>query len=400
MLGPVYAGLTAKWQPDDLVPGLSDIDYRVILSPEATPTDWVVADRACGEIHQQLARENAGWWRILEHTPGCGLTTAELADDQWYTPEYRMWQLCHGDATVLTPMRHFLDCRPWDATDELYHLKRFLLYYSPYQHDIDPPINLGAYETLYGLHSRCWHYFAPPMTSVAALVTRQTLPGKRAAFALLMREFPQVEVVRRVVDMVDQGYKVAERSVEVAMKSFEAALYDAFGYFETVVRQKLQYVDWPAELSPAALKANLAAHATPAAARNQLIDAARFGRIRVGRYVFYLDPPAGFDFERLLRNEGQWANVIARKPFEIGARMLGADLLDADPVAVAENVMNRSLADDEKKSLRQVWAMPEKVRAASNHLADTKEAVARVVDSWEPFYFVLEAYCQTLRGRL
>lgn len=103
-LGAAHVGLIAKWQPEDLVPGSSDIDFRVILSERATPAYWLAADRGSGEIHRQLAEQNHAWWRILEHPPGYGLTTAELADNDWYTPEYRMWQICHGDTQALAPM--------------------------------------------------------------------------------------------------------------------------------------------------------------------------------------------------------------------------------------------------------------------------------------------------------
>ena len=125
-LGGKYVAMTAKWPAEDLVPGLSDIDFRVVLAEGAVPGDWVVADRACGEIHARVACERPDWWRMLEHTPGCGLSLGELRREQWYHPEYHTWQACHGDAGQIQAVLEEYGKRPWDRRDEDYHLGRFL----------------------------------------------------------------------------------------------------------------------------------------------------------------------------------------------------------------------------------------------------------------------------------
>ena len=107
-LGAKYLGLSAKWQAEDLIIGMSDIDYRVILSFDAGVDDWIKVDRSCGEIHATLTARDERWWRVLEHTPGAGLTTAHLVDNDFYHPEYRFWHIAAGSCDLLDPMNEYL----------------------------------------------------------------------------------------------------------------------------------------------------------------------------------------------------------------------------------------------------------------------------------------------------
>ncbi len=155
--------LVAKWDKTDLIPGLSDMDFRIICDDRTTVDDWVEIDRAMGRIHLQMVRAHPEWNRINEHTAGCGLTVAEVMDKSFYSPEYAVWHLWWGQGQWLDDLRSYLAVRPFGYSDEYFHLSRFLSYYSPYIHGIDPGHNLGVFENKYPLHSRCWHYFAPPM---------------------------------------------------------------------------------------------------------------------------------------------------------------------------------------------------------------------------------------------
>ena len=67
---PHVMALVAKWEERDLVPGLSDMDFRVICDDGATVDDWVEIDRLAGRIHLDTVRAHPQWNRINEHTAG------------------------------------------------------------------------------------------------------------------------------------------------------------------------------------------------------------------------------------------------------------------------------------------------------------------------------------------
>src|SRR5687767_8233230 len=105
--------LVAKWDPDDLVPGLSDLDLRVICDEETTTQDWVEIDRAVGRIHLELVRAHPEYNRINEHTAGAGLTIAETLDDRFHNPGYAVWHQWWGRGEVVEPIRRQVASRPF-----------------------------------------------------------------------------------------------------------------------------------------------------------------------------------------------------------------------------------------------------------------------------------------------
>ena len=396
-LGVTYEGLAARGPAEDIVPGFSDLDFRVILSDQATPGDWIAADRACGEIHAELARENPAWWRILEHPPDFGLTMDELVDDVWFDPEMRTWHPWQGPEHVFTMLRAYHGGRLWDEVDEVHHLNTYLGSCVPYRREADPPINLGPDATEYRLHSRCWHYFAPPMTSVAALLRGTTPPGKRAALRWLTEDIERGDVVQQVLELVDRHYHAPDLVESDALAEFDADLHAAFGEVETVVRASLCHVDWPSDLGAADMKVRLAADRPSAAARQRLIETIRSVRFRVGRFAFYLDPPAGFDVGPLLRRECSAAERLLGLPIRIGTALLGLEDAERNPVVVIEAAMGRILSRDERESLQHTWAL---VESPPRDPAALRRTVERAVATWDRFYFVMETYAGRLLARL
>ena len=53
---PHVIALAAKWDKADLVPGLSDLDFRVICDDTTTVDDWVEIDRLTGQLHLEMVR--------------------------------------------------------------------------------------------------------------------------------------------------------------------------------------------------------------------------------------------------------------------------------------------------------------------------------------------------------
>jgi len=162
---PPLRAIAGKWTFEDLIPGLSDFDTRLIFLDDVTPSNWIDLSVAVGEVHTELASQRPEWARILEHLPGLNLTQSEMIDPVTYYPEFQQWSFYIGDTGFLSPIRDALADRPWGDRDEIFHLKKFSTYYGPYRRGIDPAVNLGKWENKYPLHSRYMHYFTPPVQS-------------------------------------------------------------------------------------------------------------------------------------------------------------------------------------------------------------------------------------------
>ena len=89
---PQIQALAAKWNFEDLIPGMSDYDTRFIYS-DMTVDDWCAASMAIGKVHLDICKEYPRWPRILEHLPGINLTWDEFLDEKLYYPEYHQWTI-------------------------------------------------------------------------------------------------------------------------------------------------------------------------------------------------------------------------------------------------------------------------------------------------------------------
>src|SRR5438093_485539 len=215
-----------KWADEDLVPGLSDLDARVIC-PGATAEDWVRLDACLGDVHRAMVVARPELARLLEHTPGMGLTVEELRDPRRYYPECGTWTL---PGSGLAGVRATLAARCWDERDRAYHLKRFAAYLMPYDPDMDPPINLmGALRSRYPYHSRTLHYLAPALLSAASLVERTPFSGKRAALRYWCEALPADSALRDVVEWLEGGYPADPADWEALDRRFSSTLIRVAG---------------------------------------------------------------------------------------------------------------------------------------------------------------------------
>jgi hypothetical protein len=255
-----------------------------------------------------MVRAHPEWNRINEHPAGAGMTLAELEDERTYSPECAAWTLWAGDAAWFESFLSRRRCRPFTAADERYHAQRFLSYFSPYQHGIDPPINLGPFEPKYALHSRCWHYFAPPMYSAACLLARRSFAGKHEALRWLGGHGLVAAEVDAVLHRVAAHYEPPELHSREAMAAFESVLFEGFKSLLRPVCDAVRSIrlQWTADVL--VLRRQLAA--APADPLVVLLECTMFARIRTGRYAFYLNAPDHFDGAWLLANEMNWLKKL------------------------------------------------------------------------------------------
>ena len=310
---PHVVALVAKWDSADLVPGLSDMDFRVVCDDRTTVEDWVEIDRIAGRLHLEMVRANPQWNRINEHTAGLALTVSEALDGDGGNPERALWSLWWGSEEWFHRLKAEGMARDFNATDERYHLSKFLSYYSPYIHGIDPPINLGRFEPKYPLHSRCWHYFAPPVLSAAAILARKNFAGKRAGLSWLRDNGYVVEQVEAVFQQLDAHYETPEQTDAARLRAFEDLLFAGFKELYPLVVESVEYLDIDRSLQPAELRQQLASLAgDPLAA---LTEGVRYARIRAGRYYFLANAPDHFDARRLIYYELPWIKKLADPVF-------------------------------------------------------------------------------------
>jgi hypothetical protein len=376
--------LVAKWSKDDLVPGLSDLDFRVVCDESATPEDWVQIDWHVGRIHRQMVAEHPEWNRINEHTAGAGVALAELRDARLHHPEYAVWTVWWGRDDWARQLRSRTLTRPLSAIDEQYHLSRFLAYFSPYQHGIDPPINLAQFEPKYALHSRCWHYFAPPMLSAATLLARRHFRGKHEGLKWLVEHGHAAEQAAAVLAQVEAHYETPELSDPARLERYEQLLYTAFEQLLQPVCEAIELVKLPQGASWREIKDHLRSHHVDPLV--ELLELVRFSRIRAGRYYFYLNAPEHFSAERQIVGEHSWTKMLVSSVVKTLRELHG------QPLSPVECFTRLGI----EPSAAQLEALEFMVELAAQDAAQIplRERYRKAIDVFPDYYFLAEQACQ------
>lgn len=382
---PQVVAVVAKWNPQDLVPGLSDLDFRIICDDGTTAEDWVLVDRVCGENHLAMVREHPEWNRINEHTPGAGITIVESLDQRFHNPEYQNWSLWWGRGDWLDSLKTQMMRRPFGASDEQVHLSNFLNYYSAYVHGIDPPINLGDRAEKYAVHSRCWHYFAPPMVAAASILARRNFNGKRDALGWLHQHGYAVRQIEAVLEQVDVHYETSLLGDSAKLADFERFLLKAFDELWPHLLNSLNHFDFDRTMPRSHVKQHLSERA--AQPLEVLMESIRFARIRAGRFYFYLNAPNYFDTKELLRREVAWMKKFTAPVFlALGVILENTSLAPFECLAQ----LNVRLSATEKRALDFVLDLAE----CSKDEPGLSERFRRAVNEYPHYYRVIDSALQ------
>jgi len=316
---PKIEAIAGKWTFEDLIPGMSDFDTRFICSNDMTVDDWCAMSTAVGEIHLDLCKRFPKWIRILEHLPGINLTWDEYMDDFTYYPEYRQWSIYDcSNKTELENAKRLFSIKPWCERDEYFHLKKFITYYSPYNREIDPAINLGVFENKYPLHSRMMHYFTPPLQSAVSIILKRTIRGKLESLRAAKEVFQDPEVTDTIDEIfyaLQKHYEVPELYEEPELSLLENRLFNALKIIKQRLSESITLVsngsrnidDWKKELSNISIEPQLI-----------IFDSSRFCRLMKGRLRFYANAPGYFDSLWLIQNElKRIGKMFYRTPYKI-----------------------------------------------------------------------------------
>lgn len=357
---PRIEAVAAKWTFEDLIPGLSDFDARLICRNGMTADDWVAMSLAVGQVHGDMTREFPQWARILEHLPGLNLTWAELADPKMYYPEFNQWSFYLGPGDKIEILRKTLGAREWSAHDEFFHIKKFSIYYGPYQRGIDPPINLGPYESKYPLHSRVWHYFVTPLQSALSIIGRRGIAGKTEALRRARDELEDAHIISRVLDILERHYEVPQLLQDPGMARFEKELEECLTAVYRRALPELELVRGQPGDTPEELRARVAT--VPVDPIRQFFEFTKFARLMKGRLLFYAEDIPHFDsipciridlgrmganfVDKPLKAYGRWRYGADLSVANVAARLKGDVWTDADCEGVLTLARLAQLPDD------------------------------------------------------
>ena len=367
-LCPKIKVVAAKWTFADLIPGLSDFDTRFIVDNCMSIDDWRHMSLQVGQVHTQLAQEVPHWARNLEHLPGLNLTVREMTEPRLYYPEFKQWTFYQGDADAIEQINSFLNGLEWSTRDEIYHLKKIATYFGRYQRDIDPPINMGKWESKYPLHSRFMHYFTPPVQSAVSLALKRTIQGKIEALRLAQDIFPDGELIQTILDCLDCHYEKADFYAEPKLSAIEDRLEDYLQQAWAALESQVTLVKTDLKDTSESIRKKVGA--IPIDAIESFFEGVKFGRLMKGRLLFYAEQIPWFDSELLILNElGRIVTNFHDKPLTAYGNLRFGESLP--PAEVLDRLRGEILADADCEGMNQfarlagapVEAGAEKVRA-------------------------------------
>jgi len=385
--------IAGKWEFRDLIPGMSDFDTRFIVRDGMTVADWCRMSEAIGEVHLALCEQYPHWARNLEHLPGINLTWDELAAEKHYYPEYEQWTFYHTEQPArLREVQDHFRYRPWDAKNEYFHLKKFCLYYGRYDRRIDPPVNLGAHESKYPLHSRLMHYFNPPVLSAVCILDRANLRGKFAAFERARELFPDLACWPIIAEIFAADYRIPRWYEEPRLTQLEDALETALQTITLKLRPVITLVPASAGFDVARWKQALQRTVLPPAAR--VFEHAKFARLMKGRLRFYSLAPPHFDPTWPIANElRRMDNNLFRMPFRIYWNCrAGRDV--EDPSAILDNLLDDPLSPEQVAAAREFHRLLSEWKPGRE-----RESARAVADVFDDYFGALGAISRDLERR-
>jgi hypothetical protein len=313
--------LTHKWQPADLLAPHSDLDVRVLL--REAPEDWQEWNHRLATAHRAAVGQDPSHRRLLEHPPGFAFTLSEAEQRLISPPEIATWSLVRGSMRDFQRWKSHAQMVPWGDVDERFY--RGILHArlgGRYRLTADSTDNVIEDKPGYRRHCVAWHYLAPCWFAAAALATRTRCPGKTAA----LTQWHPGELEGHAELFLRQAK--ATGSVEfVSALTAQQLLRIAHIALEVAVRQ---VPDTSVNID--------------ADTRSAWTMTSGMLRVRVARWLYYLDPPPGVATGYLITREAKELRAAAETLRSLAARGAGsaerlagrmAELLPTGPTTVA-----------------------------------------------------------------
>ncbi|WP_327392642.1 hypothetical protein OG533_21205 [Streptomyces sp. NBC_01186] len=282
--------LTHKWQPADLLAPHSDLDVRVLLHD--APEDWEEWNQRLAAAHTAAVGREVSHRRLLEHPPGFAFTTAEADGRLVSAPELATWSLIAGNRRDFQRWRSRAQMAPWCGIDERFY--RGILHSrlgGRYRLAADSTDNVTGDITAYRRHCVAWHYLAPCWFAAAALATRTRCPGKTAALTQ-WRPDGLDRYAELFLRHSAQRPETCPRNPHHLLRTAHAALKAAM--------RRVPDTD------------GLGREDHQESTRTSWVMTAGMLRVRVARWLYYLDPPPGVATQYLIRRETKELRAAAR----------------------------------------------------------------------------------------
>jgi len=273
-----------KWEGADLLAPHSDLDLRIVVDRQ--PGSWWEWNERLAAAHRAAVVADPLNRRLLEHPPGFAFVDGEVGGGHVAAAELATWSLLHGQAATLQRWKSQAQAVPWSSIDERFYrgiLKARLG--GAYRLEADSTDNVSADLPGYLQHCVAWHYLAPCWFAAASLVTRTRFPGKAAA---LTQWRPQA--VARIMQPFLESSELAEPP-RVLLRLADEALHAV----DTAIP--------PAPTSPFMTGASRAVNWTTTTGML---------RVRVARWMYYLDPPPGAQTGYLISREAKELRTARR----------------------------------------------------------------------------------------
>ncbi|MCT2589833.1 hypothetical protein LHJ74_07880 [Streptomyces sp. N2-109] len=294
--------LTHKWQPTDLLAPHSDLDVRVLLRD--VPEDWQEWNHRLATAHRGEVRRDATHRRLLEHPPGFAFTLPEAERQLISPPELATWSLVRGNARDFQRWKSHAQMAPWSRVDERFY--RGILHArlgGRYQLAADSTDNVSEDVPGYRRHCVAWHYLAPCWFAAAALATRTRCPGKTAA---LTQWHPNG--LERYAELFLRHAQTAGSARSAATPTARRLLRTAHVALEAVMR-RVPGKSSDTDTGEGEERSRVAWTMT-----------AGMLRVRIARWLYYLDPPPGVATGYLITREAKELRTAAE-----ALRTLAAD---------------------------------------------------------------------------
>lgn len=272
----VEFALISKGPTCDIVDGLSDLDFRLVVD-SYDPGAWELAADAFCRAFISFAHDSPDAWRLIEHPAGRCMVLDELQRPAVLDERYG-WDVLREDSPgMISPLEEV------DAEIRRIHLGKLLGYRDPYNPDLDPPVNVSPdHLPRYPLYSICRHYYAPALRCAAIAAGEGSVHGKDDA--LRWRRDAGSEAARRALDAVDSGFRSpVEDLAERCWEDIQVVASEVAG----------QEDPWP--------EAEKAQRDIYADHDERLYHLVSSNWMAISRWRFYIETPGGYDLEAVLR---------------------------------------------------------------------------------------------------
>ncbi|GAB2917152.1 hypothetical protein [Streptomyces mayteni] len=277
------AMLTHKWQRSDLLAPHSDLDVRILLDQH--PDDWLEWCQRLAAAHRAAVSRSAINRRLLEHPPGFTFTVSEVHRRRVSPPELATWTLIHGHTPTLQRWKSHAQMIPWRHQDERFY--RAILNArlgGRYRLSADSTDNVLADLHGYRRHCVAWHYLAPCWFAAAALATHTRCPGKSAALTQW-----RPTGTERYADFFLRQAVNSDTPASTAQDLLRTA--------DAALKAALRHVPPPSDLGESDVSEDARATAWTMTAGML--------RVRVARWLYYLEPPPGAATGYLIAREAK-----------------------------------------------------------------------------------------------